>query len=271
MDTDADIHTALLLPLARIAPGVLPLLRGEGGLLGDVIPVLLSEGVSPRAIAAVLGARVVAGEACVYDARAEIADDNACQDADDPAPEGMAEGEIEEYLSGVAEDALSAADYATPEDGEASYLVEITARITVWTARSGEQMHDASASTVVHPDEPRCADASHDYEAVGVRAHGGGTAGSDQCARCGLVREWNGWAQDPSTGRLIEETTVAYDTQEYDVDAVPEGYSVHRVGGGYPQQQRWIVDALAADFISDEHAEWSDAVAAARSHYYGSE
>lgn len=74
-----------------------------------------------------------------------------------------------------------------------------------------------------HPDEPACIDTNteHDWtssvktegglkENPGVFGHGGGVIIHDHCRHCGVQRTQDTWAQDPTTGSVLDCTAVSY-------------------------------------------------------------
>lgn len=76
----------------------------------------------------------------------------------------------------------------------------------------GDEVDRQWVRVTVDPDEPPCEDADgHDWQSPhevvgglkenpGVTGHGGGVVITEVCSRCGVYRERDTWASDPSTG-----------------------------------------------------------------------
>lgn len=81
---------------------------------------------------------------------------------------------------------------------------ETTRWIDVYVRRAARGHEDDlwdCCTVTLQPDEPRCsADGGHRWRAEHVAGSGGGVRITDECARCGLVRTVDTWAQRPDTG-----------------------------------------------------------------------
>lgn len=102
-------------------------------------------------------------------------------------------------------------------------------RCTSWVRiHVQEEGSDSSEhiKVAIEPDEPDCLFGEvHDWrspqsvvggieENPGVQCHGGGVVITEVCARCGIYREIDTWAQDPETGEQGLRSTEYRDADE---------------------------------------------------------
>ena len=83
--------------------------------------------------------------------------------------------------------------------------------VRVWVYPEDDEDDRESHLIPVHPEAPDCIDPhDHDWQSPewlggceenpGVWGHGGGAIIREVCARCGVYRRTDTWAQDPDTG-----------------------------------------------------------------------
>lgn len=85
-------------------------------------------------------------------------------------------------------------------DGFGRGTVWVDVRIE-WTDSDGESRVDMARSIAIDPPAPRCARSNeHTWRAVGVWPSGARTRGTDVCAKCGVAKHWDSFAQRPDTG-----------------------------------------------------------------------
>jgi hypothetical protein len=81
-------------------------------------------------------------------------------------------------------------------------------------------------TVAIDPKEPQCADVDGDSDHAWVdgqaRGSGGGVKGTDWCARCGLRRHWDTWAQRMDTGEQGLSSIEYEDQDEFDGDTITD-------------------------------------------------
>lgn len=100
---------------------------------------------------------------------------------------------------------------------------------TIWVdvrATSVSDAGDTAVDTVtLHPPEPMCSEAEHDWQSPievvggceqspGIQGHGGGIISREVCAHCGRYRITDTWAQRPDTGEQGLESVAYGDADE---------------------------------------------------------
>jgi hypothetical protein len=151
--------------------------------------------------------------------------------------------------------------------------------VDVWVTRlddDGEPAGEREQVTItVDPEEPDCAhEAGHAWarpyeligglkEAPGVSGHGGGVQGRDVCLLCGLARDWDNWAQRPSTGEQgldsVEYVGDAFavevhasEGERHAVEINDDCYVVECDGDDEAQLQRPEVGEAVSDYTLTE-------------------
>lgn len=124
----------------------------------------------------------------------------------------------EEWIKNGEWDASEGTVYLT------GYLVEIT------LDEDGDEVEEDHEITVtVDPEEPKCTEAEHDWQAPhslvggikenpGVWGHGGGVTMREACMHCGCGKFTDTWAQNPNNGEQ-GLTSVKYTSRQYVIPA----------------------------------------------------
>lgn len=107
-------------------------------------------------------------------------------------------------------------DYQTVNDDE--YLETFWEDVSwVRIDKNGDDIEgtEDEETFAVDPPEPPCRRAEHRWREESTQCHGGGVVIQYRCRHCGLVREYDSWAQRRDTGEQGLRS-VTYDMTEYE-------------------------------------------------------